>query len=317
MTTHFGFADPVDYIYRTTAEIWEGRGIDRIKRYYHPDAIVRTPMGVTHGSDVVIAATKATLQEFPDRRLLGEDVMIAGEDDAFYSSHRIISPMTHAGDGQFGPASGKRVFARTIADVLVRQDRVCEEWLVRDHGAILRQLGQTPQQAARARLASDPDAARVFTPEIDPPADYDGHMSEAAHAQGYAATLQGLWASDLGRISADYHDAIHMELPGGGRAHGRDAATRFWMGLAAAIPDARFSVDHLIGRDDPGRPLRAAARWTINGTHSGHGAFGAPTGARVHILGISHAEFNAGRIHREWVLIDELAIALQIAGKEG
>ena len=45
-------------------------------------------------------------------------------------------------------------------------------------------------------------------------------------------------------------------------------AARFWMGLAAAIPDARFSADPLIGRDDAGRPLRAAARWTIDGTHS-------------------------------------------------
>jgi hypothetical protein len=37
---------------------------------------------------------------------------------------------------------------------------------------------------------------------------------------------------------------------------------------------------------------RAAIRWSLDGTHDGWGAFGRPTGAPVHVMGMSHAEFG-------------------------
>ena len=43
------------------------------------------------------------------------------------------------------------------------------------------------------------------------------------------------------------------------------------------------------------------------------GAFGPPTRAPVHVLGISHAEFGPYGLRREWVLYDETAIWKQIA----
>ncbi len=64
-------------------------------------------------------------------------------------------------------------------------------------------------------------------------------------------------------------------------------------------------------------PPRAALRWSLTGRHSGWGAFGAPTGAEIHVMGISHAEFgpfgaDAGTLRREWVVFDETAIWKQI-----
>ena len=56
-----------------------------------------------------------------------------------------------------------------------------------------------------------------------------------------------------------------------------------------------------------------AARWSVQGSHEGHGAFGAPSGAELYIMGISHAEMVDGRIAREWILVDELAVWRQIA----
>ncbi len=274
-------------------------------------------MGVTQGIDTVIAATNATLHQFPDRRLLGEDVIWTGDDDTgcYYSSHRIVSPMHHKGHGMFGPPTGKRVKVRTIADTVLRAEQVCEEWLVRDHGAIIRQLGHDVGEFAAASIATEMDAGRtpqVFTPELDVVGSYVTPEETSDYALSYADTLESIWRSDYRVVDANYNDAVALELPGGFGESGKTAATRFWIGLVSAVPDAHFVVDHLIGRDDPGYPLRVAARWSVRGTHDGAGAFGNPSGAPIHIMGISHVEVIDQQIIREWVLIDELAIHRQI-----
>ena len=65
-----------DYILGITHEIWEQRGVDSLNHYYADDIIVRSPASVVIGNQAVIKATYATLDEFPDRQLLGEDVIV-------------------------------------------------------------------------------------------------------------------------------------------------------------------------------------------------------------------------------------------------
>lgn len=110
-------------------------------RYWCPrlalrdDLLVRTPAGINRGNGAGKANTMATLTEFPDRQLFGEDVIWSGDEDArFLSSHRIISTATHIG-GAFGPASGRKLQFRTIADTFCRENRVWDEWLIRDSRA--------------------------------------------------------------------------------------------------------------------------------------------------------------------------------------
>lgn len=317
------FTSIPDYILKSTERIWEERGIARIRDdYYAADNIVRTPMGLTQGIDTVIAATNATLHQFPDRRLLGEDVIWTGDDEKgeYYSSHRIISPMHHKGHGMFGPPTGKRVRVRTIADTVLRAQNVCEEWLVRDHGAIIRQLGHDVGEFAAQSIANEIERGitpEFFTPAIDVAGPYVTPEETSEHALMYADTLRSLWRSDCRVVNTNYNEAVTLELPGGLADNGKAAATEFWMSLISSLPDAQFSVDHLIGRDDAGRPLRVAARWSVQGTHAGAGAFGEPSGAPLYILGISHAEVVDGQITREWVLVDELAIHRQIRLFEG
>jgi len=306
-----------DYILKSTMRIWEERGVGRIRDFYSADNIVRTAMGLTEGIDAVIAATNETLHQFPDRRLLGEDVIWTGDDATgeYYSSHRIVSPMHHDGNGMFGPPTGLPVKARTIADTVLRNEKVCEEWLVRDHGAIIRQIGGDVAEFAAQSVAAAVDRGRkpdVFTPDVDIAGSYVTPVETSEHARMYAATLEAIWQSNLAVANANYNEAVALELPGGFTESGKTAGTKFWMSLISAVPDAQFSVDHLIGRDDPGRPLRVAARWSVQGTHDGAGAFGDASGAPIYILGISHAEVIDGQIAREWVLIDELAIHRQI-----
>ena len=145
-----------DYIIGITREIWEDRGIATLDRYYGAEMPVRTPASIVIGNRNVVAATMATLAEFPDRTLLGEDVIwCAGNDDGFLSSHRLHSTATHSNSGVYGAATGTKLHYRIIADCYARENCITDEWLVRDQGAIVRQLGWTrrtmPATSLRAR----------------------------------------------------------------------------------------------------------------------------------------------------------------------
>ena len=131
-----------DYIIGITREIWEDRGIATLDTYYGADMPVRSPGSVVVGNKSVVAATMATLAEFPDRTLLGEDVIwCEGNDDGFLSSHRLHSTATHANAGIYGAPTGKALHYRIIADCYARANQITDEWLIRDQGAIVRQLG--------------------------------------------------------------------------------------------------------------------------------------------------------------------------------
>jgi predicted ester cyclase len=311
--------DLPDYILGITKEIWEDRGIHTLHRSYAPTMPVRSPASVVVGNQGVIAATMATLAEFPDRQLLGEDVIWSGDEEAgFLSSHRIISTATHARDGVYGKATGKTLRYRIIADCAAKDGAIYDEWLIRDQGAIVRQLGWDPKDYARdliAREGGPERCVRPLSPANDVPPVYTGRGNDDACGARYADILTRLMGAELSLVPAAYDRAAQLEHPGGVTGHGWAAADGFWLGLRSAFPNAAFTIHHVIGRHDPLMPPRAALRWSLWGRHEGWGAFGRPTGAEVYVLGISHAEFGpfgGETIRREWVLLDETAIWKQI-----
>lgn len=310
-----------DYILDITKEIWEDRQIATLHHYYAPNIPVRSPSSLVIGNDAVIRATMATLAEFPDRTLLGEDVIWCGEPEVgFLSSHRIISFATHTRDGVYGPATGKRLKYRIIADCAARNNQIFDEWLIRDQGAIVRQMGWDPKTYAAdliAREGGPERCVRPFTPAMDVDGGYHGKGNDHPVGLRYSAILNRVMDGDFAVIGAEYDRACHLELPGGVTAHGREPADQFWLGLRSAFPRARFEIHHQIGRDDPEFAPRAALRWSLTGPHEGWGAFGPPTGAEVHIMGLSHAEFGPWGLRREFILIDETAIWKQIVLKTG
>ncbi|MCB1359945.1 MAG: ester cyclase [Rhodobacter sp.] len=315
------WADLPDYIIGITREIWEDRGIETLNRYYAPDIPVRSPMGVSRGNQGVIAATMATCHEFPDRQLYAEDVIWSQHaDDGYLSSHRLLTTATHTQDGQFGPATGRQWTVRVIADCAVRGDQIHDEWLVRDYGGMVRQMGLEPRAFA-AQLIHDeggPDhAGRPFLPEHDVDGGYHGRGNDNPWGARYAESLNRVMAKDFNHIIADYDRAVIGEYAGAQTAIGRDAVCRFWLGLRSAFPDADFRIHHQIGMDGGMLSPRAAVRWSLDGTHSGWGAFGRPTGARVHVFGISHAEFGPWGLRREYAFFDEIAIWKQILLQTG
>ncbi len=316
------WTDFPDYILGITREIWENRGIHTLHAYYADDIVVRSPASVVRGNRGVIAATMATLSEFPDRQLLGEDVIWSGSAEAgdLLSSHRLLSTATHSQPGVYGEPTGKQYTYRIIADCAARDNQIYDEWLIRDQGAIVRQMGRDPKAFAAELIAREggPEACvKPFTPASDIAGGYQGRGNDHRTGQRYAELLTRIMSAEFSVIGNTYDRACQLQLPGGITAHGTAAADQFWLGLRAAFPNAAFAIHHQIGRDDPGLSPRAALRWSLTGKHDGWGAFGAPTGADVHVMGLSHAEFGPWGLRRDCVLYDETAIWKQILLKTG
>ncbi len=305
-----------DFILGITREIWEHRRIDSLTGYYAPDLVVRSPASVVVGNTGIIAATAATLAEFPDRELLGEDVIwCAAGASGFLSSHRLYCTATHTGAGLYGPPTGRRLEYRILADCFCQANAVHDEWLVRDQGAIVRQMGADVLGWTRALIAREggPEACvRPLTPATDRAGPYSGRGNDDPWGARLADLLTRIMQSEFSAIPAEYDRACELAYAGHVRAHGRAAADRHWLSLRAVFPSAAFRIEHAMGAETRAMPPRAAVRWRLDGRHDGWSAFGAPTGAEVHVMGITHAEFGPWDLRREWTLIDETAIWKQI-----
>ncbi|MEL6584733.1 MAG: nuclear transport factor 2 family protein, partial [Pseudomonadota bacterium] len=209
------WADFPDYILGITKEIWEDRGIATLHDYYSSDIVVRSPGSVVIGNEKVIGATMATLAEFPDRQLLGEDVIWSADDgedpqNGALSSHRIISTATHARDGVYGKATGKTLRYRILADCHAVGQTIDDEWLIRDQGAIVRQLGWAPKDYAADLIAREGGvgaAVKPFTPEIDQVGTYTGRGNEHALGHKHSELLKSMMSGDMAAIGQTYDRA--------------------------------------------------------------------------------------------------------------
>ncbi len=312
------YQDVPDFIYGITREIWEDRGIGgKLDRYYAPDILLRAATGLTTSNAGVTAQTLQTLHQFPDRQLVGEDVIWEDVGDgSFLSSHRLISVMRHTGGGSYGHATNRVVRSRIIADCWVVGTVVTEEWLVRDQAAFARCLGLEPVALARQMFEHDmitSGQATFFLPEHDRPSRYKAGIQAGAEVERYVDGYKRLWqAKETQAVRDLYFHGAAVAVPGGETAYGHGDIDRFYLGYLASFPDAELSVQSAIVNRDPDQPPRVALRWSLRGTHSGFGHFGAPTGAPVFVMGLSHGYFVDGRIRQEWIVTDEVSIWKQI-----
>ena len=316
------FKDLPDYILKITYQIWENKDVGSIMQYYAENIPVRSPSGVIYGPEAVVKATKATQQEFPDRQLLGEDVIwIGNEENGFLSSHRILSKATHQNDGTYGPATGKKIVYRVIADCACRNNQVYDEWLVRDQGAIIQQIGLDPKKYAANLIQEEGGAEKCSIPFNENTPIGGDYTSPAILNENtgtrYADILKSIMNKDIGSVENNYDRAIQQEQPGGRTAHGTEEVSKFWKILLSAFPDAKFTIEHISFTEEKDQPKKAAVRWSLIGKHDGNGIFGTPSGSNVYIMGINHAEFGPRGIKNEWVLFDETMIWKQILMKTG
>ena len=315
-----------DYILGITFEIWEEGQVDKILQYYSKDCPVYGLDGITRGAAQMVEQTHATLKAFPDRLLIGDDVIWAGTVSNGFSSHRVLSPMTNLGDTAFGPATGRTVRVMNMADCEITNGQISREWLVRDNLALVRQLGFDPVESARSlaagfdneltawlrqeytRVAGSPSAPEIST----------GPGSSADDAEMASRVLTNCWLEgnrrQLESVYAPYSVMQRAPL----RVYsGRDEILAHYVAWRRVLPDAQISIDHVCSQPfgEDGRHI--AVRWGIAGTQQDEFSGCAASGQRLFILGVTHWRVLAGRIISEWTVFDELALMAQSLGANG
>lgn len=99
-------------------------------------------MGSVPGVCAVVEDTLSTQYQFPDRLLLGEDVIWSGlPARGLLSSHRLMMTQTHCGFGGLGAPTGRSLQFGAIADCAAQGNQIYEDWLVVDQAAAALQAG--------------------------------------------------------------------------------------------------------------------------------------------------------------------------------
>tara|TARA_B100000902_G_scaffold200362_1_gene190954 strand:+ start:676 stop:1644 length:969 start_codon:yes stop_codon:yes gene_type:complete len=305
-----------DYILKITKQIWEGKDVESIGEFYTDNIPVRSPFGITYGNKPVIEATYNTLNEFPNRQLLGEDVIWNGNDDiGYHSSHRILSKGTHLGNGFYGKPTGKDIYYRVIADCACKNNQVYDEWIVRDQGAMVRQIGHTPEQFAQIMIDKEggiDNAKKLFDKSQIKKSDYQPEKVKTNSAgEKYSKILNRVFENDYN--FSDYNRASNIYWPGNKLGHGREDIAKLWNSLKNIFTEIKFSVEHIGYIEEPNKNPRASIRWFLEGMHTKNSDdYGKETNSKLFIMGINHVELNEDGVIREWVLFDEVAIWKQI-----
>ena len=310
------YKDFPDFILKITKQIWEGKDVESIGEFYTDDIPVRSPFGITYGNKPVIEATYKTLIEFPNRQLLGEDVIWNGNDDnGYHSSHRILSKGTHLGDGFYGKPTGKEIYYRVIADCACKENQVYDEWIVRDQGAMVRQIGYSPKEFAQIMIDKEGGIKKAYKlfdkSEVKPSNYHQNDVETNSVGDRYSKILQKVFEPKYN--FSDYSRASSIYWPGNKLGHGREDVSKLWNSLKDIFSDINFSIEHVGYLNEPNKNPRASIRWFLEGIHSNDSKeFGKKSNSKLFIMGINHVELDDDGVIREWVLFDEVAIWKQI-----
>lgn len=317
------FTDVIDYILRITYRIWEGKQVGLCYDYYSDDCPVYTLAGCSAGAEIVVQNTLATIASFPDRTLHAENIIVGERGDGeLVSSHRIRTHMTNVGPTEYGPATGKHAVISVIANCILKDNKIVEEWLVRDNYSLCEQLGYDPVEHAKkaATKPIQPELADYISSEIArinnsvtlERVGFEGDAQQDAEAF-VLANLQNIYnARMVGDVHQAYAPNASLHASANRNLNGHNEIINFYVQLIGTLGQLRFSADYVTSQPYGETGVDVAVRWGIAGVHTGGMLYGEPTGAPIFILGETHYRVIDGVIQEEWTVFDELSVMVQV-----
>jgi predicted ester cyclase len=314
----------IDYIVRITYRIWEDRDVEYIGDTYAPASRVYDDYGLQLGNRKIIADTYHTTGAFSDIQLLADEIVWAGDDEVgFHTSHRTIIRGTNDGPSRYGPATGRQVDVLVIANCVARENRIFLEHVLYNHTSLLRQLGLDLDRQVQALGAAPPagwprDAATWAA--LRSAASPARPLAVAEPTDGYDVdrfvrdTFTTLWnRRDSGVLARSYATGFAFRGPTDRAFVGGGPYRQMLAELFQAFPDLEARVDEVYWMGNEREGFLTSERWSAEGTHTGAGAYGEPTGRAVQMWGITQHRIVGGRIVAEWMLFNELDLMMQLA----
>ncbi len=317
------YSDIVDYIVRITHRIWEEKDIGYIYDTYKHNSHVYDDYGLQFGRDKIVADTIHTINAIPDVRLFADEIIWAGNDEVgFHTSHRTVITGHNTGYSRYGPPTGRKISLWVIANCIALENEIFMEWVVYDTASMIHQLGFDLREKARE-----------FGNQIDEDGLKDERFGEAERllGQGKPAHMprkksEGFDVEDfirhhyhyiwnwrmLSKVDDAYIPTMNFRGSTGRKYYGRGAYKSYILSILAGFPDLVLQIDDIywMGNDKDG--YKTSVRWSIIGTHQGAGVYGAPTGRRINMWGISQHHIVDGKIVEEWMLFNEFSVMQQI-----
>ena len=319
------YTDIVDYIVRITHKIWEERSVGYIYDTYSHNAKVTDDYGLQYGRDKIVAETLHTVSAFPDIRLFADEVIWAGNDeDGFHTSHRTLITGHNTGYSRYGPPTGRKMAVWCIANCVVKENEIVEEWVLYNTSSLLSQLGlNLREQARHFGNALQDDVIKGMNdlafgeperllgqgkpPKLEAPSgdfDVDAFLRYTYHTAWNWRKLEV--------IQEAYAPNLLFRSSTDRTLYGRSAYQTFVLSLLAMFPDLSLQIDDLYWMGNIDEGYLTSLRWSIVGTHRGYGVYGPPTGRRVHIWGITQHVIKDGVITQEWMLFNEFEVMQQL-----
>jgi predicted ester cyclase len=321
------YTDIVDYIIRITHRIWEDQDVGYIYDTYSPGCFVYDDSGPNYGVERVVEGTIGSIHAFPDTRSWADEVIWAGDDEqGFVTSHRYITTGHHLGPWRWGPATGRKVNLWGIANCVIRENEIFEEWVLYNMASKFMQLGVDVAWAAREygnelnRTVADRHQGEVQRliggrqPEYYPTASSDRGFDVEHFVRALFHNLYN--RRDLSTVDKAYTPTARWKGASNRLGYGRQDVKGMARSLLATFPDLGMQVDEVywMGNDDEG--YRVSVRWTAQGTHRGYALYGAPTQRRVHLWGIDQLYIRNGVITEDWMMFNEFDVMAQILSDE-
>lgn len=322
------YVDIVDYIVRVTHRIWEEKEIGYIYDTYRHNCRVVDDSGLQYGRDKIVADTVQTINAFPDVRLYADEIVWSGDDRAgFHTSHRTVIVGHNTGYSKYGPPTGRKVVVWAIANCVALENEISQEHVIYNNSSLLLQLGFDLRQQARElgnraiELVKPIDErfgeAERLMGQGTPP-----HLPEPARGEPVIeGLLRGLYHyvwnwRNLNKVDRAYAPTLRFHGPSGREFYGRGDYKSFVLSMIAAFPDLVLHIDDLYYMGNEADGYLTSVRWSAVGTHRGGGMYGAPTGRRVFLWGITQHRVAGGRVQEEWMMFNEFEVMQQILRDE-
>ncbi len=303
------FTDIVDYIVRITDEIWQDRAVGYIHDTYDANCVIYSSYGVTRTADAVVKSTIAGIVDAPDSDTNHLNVAWDGnETDGFYTAHLGFGFATNIAPTDYGDATGRRYFLRFAADCISAANKIHTEWLVRDNGAMVRQIGLDLDEAAQRVAEKDIDEPYIIMPPV-PGAEQE--ELKLSSVESWAHELFNvLWNERrFDKVGKFYAPNAIVHSGGGRTVQGIPAISNLQLSILASIPDGKMQIENVCWSDETDGII-VAVRWVLVGTSGRGGILGhkLPVGRPVFMMGSSHLRLDGPRVVEECTVFDEVAV---------